>query len=316
MSPATAVRLHLSSPALQALVVTILWSTSWVLIKLGLGDDLRPLTFAGLRYTLAAAVLGVVLVATPRHRAALAATDRGTRARLVALGVVMYGLTQGAQFVGLDLLPAATLSLLLSFTPALVTVASVPLAGEGAVARQWVGMAVAAGGAALYLGPDLAVTSLAGLAVGLVGLTSNAGASLLGRLVNRDAGLHPLVVTAPSMAVGGLLTLAGGLAVEGPPTLSPGAWAIVVWLAVVNTAFAFTLWNHTLRSLTATESTALNNTMLVQIAVLAWLVLGEGLTARQWVALVVVSAGIWLVRRPSSGANPDANPPDRATVEG
>ncbi|MCB9443696.1 MAG: DMT family transporter [Ardenticatenaceae bacterium] len=36
----------------QALLVTFLWSTSWVLIKLGL-QDIPPVTFAGLRYFLA-----------------------------------------------------------------------------------------------------------------------------------------------------------------------------------------------------------------------------------------------------------------------
>lgn len=286
-----------SSPALQALFVTFLWSTSWVLIKVGLSDQLPPLTFAGLRYTLAALVLGAVLLTSPDRRRQLAATSAATRWRLLALGLVMYALTQGAQFVGLALLPAATLSLLLSFTPALVTVASGRVAGEGAVARQWVGMVVAAVGAALYLGPAVGVTSAAGLGVGLLGLASNTGSSLLGRLVNRDAELAPLVVTAPSMAVGGVVTLATGVSMHGVPTLSADAWVIVAWLAVVNTAFAFTLWNHTLRSLTATESAAINNTMLVQIALMARVVLGEDLTGVQWMALVVVSAGIRLVRR-------------------
>lgn len=294
-------RLRASSPVLQALLVTFLWSTSWVLIKIGLSDRLPPLTFAGLRYTLAAAVLGAMLATSPARRAELAATTTAIRWRLVSLGVVMYALTQGAQFVGLALLPAATLSLLLSFTPALVTIAAVKVAREGAVPRQWVGMAVAATGAALYLGPDVAVTSLVGLAVGLVGLASNAGASLLGRLVNRDADLSPLVVTAPSMAVGGLLTLATGMAFDGVPHLSGSDWGIVIWLAVVNTAFAFTLWNHTLRALTATESSAINNTMLVQIAVMAWVVLGEALTGLQWTALAIVSVGIWLVRQRAEG---------------
>ena len=47
--------------------------------------------------------------------------------RLVLLGLVMYSLTQGAQFVALDRQPAATTSLLLSMTPlmvALLTLAS------------------------------------------------------------------------------------------------------------------------------------------------------------------------------------------------
>jgi drug/metabolite transporter (DMT)-like permease len=284
-------------PALQALLVTFLWSTSWVLIKIGLSDDLQPLTFAGLRYTLAAVLLWVLLLRSPSRRAELAATTRATRWKLVALGVVMYALTQGAQFVGLALLPAATLSLLLSFTPALVTVLSVRATAELADARQWCGMAVAVAGATIYLGPELGITSAVGLAVGMLALTSNAAASLLGRLINRDADLSPLAVTAPSMALGGVLTLVVGVTVEGVPRLSFEAWAIVAWLAVVNTAFAFTLWNHTLRSLTATESSAINNTMLVQIAVLAWLILGETLNPLQWTALAIVSAGIWFVRR-------------------
>lgn len=48
------------------------------------------------------------------------------------LGLVMYVLTQGPQFVGLDLLPAATLSLLLSFTPVVVTLGSGRTAATGA----------------------------------------------------------------------------------------------------------------------------------------------------------------------------------------
>ena len=41
---------------LQALLVTFLWSTSWVLIKIAI-NDIPPLTFAGLRYTLAVIIL-------------------------------------------------------------------------------------------------------------------------------------------------------------------------------------------------------------------------------------------------------------------
>ena len=42
---------HLTA-VFQALFVTFLWSTSWVLIKIGL-TDIPALTFAGLRYGLA-----------------------------------------------------------------------------------------------------------------------------------------------------------------------------------------------------------------------------------------------------------------------
>ena len=69
------------------------------------------------------------------------------------------------------------------------------------------------------------------------------------------------------------------------------AAGIVIWLAVVNTAFAFTLWNHTLRTLSAVESSIINNTMLVQIALLAWAFLGEPLTERQIAGMIVAGLG-------------------------
>ena len=48
-----------------ALLVTVLWSSSWVLIRIGLDDEgLPPITFAGLRYTVAA----LVLIAWARRR--------------------------------------------------------------------------------------------------------------------------------------------------------------------------------------------------------------------------------------------------------
>ena len=43
---------------LQAVFVTFLWSTSWILIKWNI-DEIPPLTFAGLRYSLAFVFLAV-----------------------------------------------------------------------------------------------------------------------------------------------------------------------------------------------------------------------------------------------------------------
>ena len=70
---------------------------------------------------------------------------------------------------------------------------------------------------------------------------------------------------------------------------------------MVNTAFAFTLWNHSLQHLTATESSVVNNTMLIQIAILAAVFLGEPISWTQGFGLAVATAGALLVqlRRPS-----------------
>ena len=76
---------------------------------------------------------------------------------------------------------------------------------------------------------------------------------------------------------------------------------IIAWLAVVNTALAFTLWNVALRWLGAGETAVINNTMLLQIALLGWIFLDEAPTGWQWVGLVVVSAGIALAQLQGRG---------------
>ncbi|MCA9931672.1 MAG: EamA family transporter, partial [Anaerolineales bacterium] len=124
---------------------------------------------------------------------------------------------------------------------------------------------------------------------------ANAMAAVLGRSVNRSAKISPLVVTAISMGVGAAFLLGSGLAVQGLPPISPSAWAVIAWLAVVNTALAFFLWNKTLRILSAVESSIINNTMLVQIAVLAYIFLGEQLAIQSIVGLVFAAVGVLIV---------------------
>ena len=283
----------------QALLVTFLWSTSWVLIKIGLNDlALPPLTFAGLRYVLAAIVL--VPLALP----ALGRLPRGAfRSRSMAgvalLGLLLYSVTQGAQYAALVHLPAVAVSLALSATPVIVGMFALR-GGERPTAAQLGGTLALVLGAAIYFGPlELGPGALAGLMIIAIGVAANASSALLGRSLARDSLARvggALGLTALSMAVGSVMLLLVGVAIEGLPTVSANDWLIIGWLAVVNTAFAFTLWNHTLRTLTAVESSVMNNTMLIQIAVLAWLFLGETLDLRQIVGLAVAFAGIVAVQ--------------------
>jgi drug/metabolite transporter (DMT)-like permease len=66
-------------------------------------------------------------------------------------------------------------------------------------------------------------------------------------------------------------------------------------LAVINTALAFWLWNKSLQVLTAMESSIINNTMLIQISLLAWLFLGEKITWIGAIGLAIASLGTVLV---------------------
>jgi drug/metabolite transporter (DMT)-like permease len=300
---------HERRALLLALFVTVLWASSWVIIRYGMDDEgLRPITFAGLRYTTAAIVLIGVVASRPGARAAVRLLDRRQVVGLAILGVILIAIAQGAQFVALDNQPAATTSLVLSMTPLLVALVAGVSLGEKATKRQIMGAALVAAGAVLYFSGSLAATA-AGMAAALVCLVANGAGSLLGRNVNRDLRRSPLVTTTVSMAFGAIVLLATGFAAEGVPTVSGRAWLFIGWLAVVNTAFAFTIWNHTMRHLTATESAAINNTMLVQIAILAWIFLGERPSAIQVIGILAVTVGITLGQRVGWRPRRDADQP-------
>jgi drug/metabolite transporter (DMT)-like permease len=286
---------------LQALLVTFLWSTSWILIKIGLDDlDLAPVSFAGLRYAMAAAILLPFGIRAMRAAHAVRPIGRGLLLRTAGYGLLFVAVAQGAQFAALAVLPATAVSLILASIPAVVAVMALAGRHEQATAWQVAGIGLLSLGALLYFGPfEMEPGTAVGVVAAGVCVLAAASSSHLGRRLARDATTRlggPIGLTASSMAVGGLALLVVGVVAEGWPRMDGPAWLIVAWLAVVNTAFAFTLWNHTLRTLTAVESSVVNNTMTVQIAILAVIVLDERLQPVQLIGLVVAAAGAAIVQ--------------------
>jgi len=300
---------HLTA-VLQALLVTFLWSTSWVLIKLGLRASLPPLTFAGLRYTLGFLCLAPFTLGRAAGRQELRTLSRPAWRQLAALGLLFYTITQGAQFFSLAYLPAATLTLLLNLTPLLVALVSHLSTQEAPTRVQWAGTALTVIGVLVYFVPlETAAPQALGLAAATVCLLANAASALLGRSVNAHLSRSPALVTTVSMGIGGLLLLVLGGATQGIRQLGLREWAMLAWLAAVNTAFAFTLWNASLRTLTAVESSLLNCTMLPQIALLAWIFLGEALGRRHLLGLLLVLCGALVVQLAAArlAASPEGN---------
>ena len=280
---------------LQALLVTFLWSTSWVFVKFGL-EDIPPITFAGLRYFLA------FLVLIPVYKRAKATTPLRTLTRrdwrnLIGLGLLYYTITQGTQFMGLAYLPAITFSIMLNGTAVVVAILGIFLLHEIPTQLQWIGVLVFIVGVALFFYPFIIpVGQTIGYIIAIIHILATSFSSIVGRGINRQARIHPLTVTLVSMGVGSVFLLGIGVSVEPLPQLNVTSWAIILWLAVVNTAFAFTLWNHTLRTLSAMESSVINNTMLIQITILAWLFLGETLNWIEIIGLLLVAFGALLVQ--------------------
>jgi drug/metabolite transporter (DMT)-like permease len=129
-----------------------------------------------------------------------------------------------------------------------------------------------------------------------IGVLANAASAIIGRDINRNRDVSPVVVTFISMGIGALILLIIGFAMNGLPVISLKTWLFLIWLAAINTAFAFTLWNMTLRSLTAMESSIINGTMLIQIAILAWYFLGESISSQEGIGMIIAAIGAVLVQ--------------------
>ena len=280
---------------LQALFVVFLWATSWVFVKIGL-RDIPPVTFAGLRYFLAFICLSGVFLLNGA-KAELRNLTKTEWIRFIVLGILLYAGTQGAAFVSLVYLPAVTVNLIWSFSTVVIAILGIAWLVERPRLLQWAGMFLAILGAIVYFYPvEIPQNQTIGVLVAVLGVLANAAATILGRDINRLSKHSPLMVTVISMGVGSGILLLAGLALEEAPRLNIQSVLIIIWLALVNTAFAFTLWNHTMRTLTAMESGIINGTMLVWVAIFAVVFLNETVTPKELVGLVAASTGTIIVQ--------------------
>jgi len=281
---------------IQALFVTFLWSTSFIIIKWGL-VEIPPITFAGLRYFLAFLCFLPFLFFKRKYWEEVKNLNSSQWINLILLGFVFYTFTQGAQFLGLSLLPSVTVSLILNFTPIIVAIMGIFLLNERPTLLQWIGAFLFLIGILTYFLPvSLLENEMLGLLIMFVGVLANSSSAIIGRNVNRNKDISPFVVTFISMGIGAIILLVVGLSLNEFPIISTTNWLFLIWLAAINTAFAFTLWNLTLRTLTAMESCIINGTMLIQIAILAWVFLDEKITLQEGMGMFIAALGAILVQ--------------------
>jgi drug/metabolite transporter (DMT)-like permease len=286
---------HKKNAITLALLVTFLWATSWVLVKLGL-DDLPPLTFAGLRYFLGFLILMPFAVRKKSISEIRTLSSLEWR-YLILLGLVYYTINQGAIFAALAILPAVAVSMILSFTSMVTAGIAIAILSEKASWMQWVGILLNLSGAYLYFYPvNFPKHQWMGILLAFIGMMANSVSTVLGRKVNRLGKVSSIVITTISMGIGATALLAAGLFSEKLPVLTLSDLLLLGVLAVVNTALAFTLWNKALQRLEAIEASVINNLVAFQIAVLAWIFLGENLSGLDVIGIVLAVFGAILVQ--------------------
>ncbi|NUP50560.1 MAG: EamA family transporter [Catenulispora sp.] len=234
------------------------------------------------------------------------ATIARNRGAIAVYGLVAVAACQVLYFVAASRLPVG-IAILLEFTGPVLVVAWEKLVRHTHVpAVSVIGVAVAMVGLAIVvqIWSGLRLDA-AGLAAGLGAAAGNATYFLL---IDRLAGsVDPLTLTVGGMAVGVvlLLPLAApwsapwgvlGAAVPMGPHHAPG-WTLAAFMVLASTVLAYLTGAAAIQRLSATVAAGLAYVEPAAATTLAWIVLGERLTATQIAGGAVVLAGAFLAQR-------------------
>jgi len=276
----------------ESVLATVIWASSFVFVKRGL-EYMGPLTIAGFRYFLAF----LVLLPFWAYRGMIEPPmSRGIGLRLFALGISAYTIGNGALFWGLKYLPATTVSFLMSLSPLLILLSGAVWLKEMPTRWQVFGVIVSLFGSVLFFSSGLQSGEPIGIIIVMVGLMGFMLFGILGREIAKGKQLDTLTLTTIPLAIGGGFLLLIAFPLEGMPLLSRESVGIVLWLAIVNTALAYVLYNHALQRLTALEMNVMLNLTPLGTALLAWWLLGERLGFVQIIGMVIMIVGVIFVQ--------------------
>ncbi len=275
-----------------AILASFLWATSFIYIKVGL-DDIPPLTFASLRYLIGAAALAIFRFGRPPPRRRV---DDRTSVLLIVLGILLYAFVPALIFLGLDRADAVTFNFVFQAgIPLVLAITAGALLRERTSWLERLGVVIAIGGMYVFFPAVPEGAEAIGLLLAGAAAISIGGSNLIQRRIMRTHAISSLEATMIPMTIGSLSLLAVALIVEEFPTLDFSSVLLLLVLGVLNTAFAFTIWHHAMRTLKALHAGVIASAQIVEVAVLAWWLLGESLTKARIMGSAIVLAGIAIV---------------------
>jgi drug/metabolite transporter (DMT)-like permease len=276
-------------------LLVVVWSSTWVSIKIGL-EDSPALLGAGVRFALA----GVLLLAFAAARRRPLGTDPLLAAIMAAFP---FALTYGLVYWGEQYIPSGLAAVLFGVLPLYVALLGAPLLPDQPLrARVLVGVLIAIAGLALAFAEsldlgheDLALAGAAALAVAPIGAAvGNVSIKL------RAGELDAVVLNGWAMLGGGILLLAASAIGEdwGEFAWTGESLGSILYLAVIGSAVPFVGLTILLRHITAQAMSFL--AMLLPFGALLF---GAGLydetiTARALAGAGLVAAGLLVAQAP------------------
>ena len=276
-------------------VLVVIWSSTWVSIKIGL-EDLPPLFGAGVRFALAGGVL--------LGWAALRRRPLGTDVVLAAtLAVLPFATTYGLIYWAEQHVPSGLAAVLFGVLPLYVALlAAAVLPAEPLRARLLAGIGLAVAGLALAFNESLELgdDELAGLAALAVVVSPVASAIGNVSIKLRGARLDALVLNGWAMLGAGALLLVASAPFEdwGAARWSAAAVGSIAYLALAGTAFTFVALTLLLRELPAVTTSLIS--VLLPFGALGFgaLLSDEVVTSTAIAGAALVAVGIAVAQWP------------------
>jgi len=279
------------------LTLCIVWSSTWLVIKIGL-RDLPPVSFVAWRFVVAVVILLVISLGRTHLR-----PRRGSDYLVLALtGVLMFSLNYALLFWG---------ELHVSSGLAAVIQASIPIFGM--VFAHWMvpeeplrwqrlaGALVAIGGVAVICARLLSFNGWLAFLGGL-GITVGAASAAFSNvwLKARKMDLAPSMLAAWQMIFGIVPLVILGLTIDGNPLRlhwTDRAILSLLYLAVIGSSFTFLLLYWLLPRMSVTNLQTISLITPPGAIAFGWAFGGERLSAWSLLGAALVLLGVWMIFR-------------------
>src|ERR1700736_4746209 len=284
------------------LTLCLVWSSTWLAIKVGL-RDLPPVSFVAIRFVIALAVL--VLVSA--GRVSLLPKRASDYILLAFTGLLMFTLNYPLLFWGEKYVSSGLAAVLQASIPIFgMILAHFLLPEEPMRWQRMLGAIIALGGVALICGRLLDRGGLMAFWGGLgivVGAASAAFSNVL--LKRRALELARAMLAAWQMIFGVIPLLGLGLIVDGNPLhfhWSATAWFCLLYLAVIGSSLTFLLLYWLLPRMTVTNLQTISLITPPGAVAIGWFLGGETFSVWSLVGACFVLLGVWMIFRKTGAA--------------
>src|SRR5436853_1139346 len=295
---------RLTATDLWLLLMTVIWGSNFTAIKYSL-EDFLPLTFNGLRFAIASAVM--LLAAWMSGNDLRVA--RGDGWRLFGLGLLANTFYQLLFIMGMAHTRAGNAALILATAPFFTAVFSRLRKEEYFKARGVAGLLLAFAGIALII---FSGEKEVALGETLLGDALLLGATVCWSLYTVGAKrliyvYGPMKTTTIMMAAGTPLLLAicaPSLIAQDWSRVRPVAWGGLAYSALFAIALAYIIWNQGVRKIGSTRTAIYSNITPIVAVLVAWPILGEAPTMGQIAGAIIIFIGLYLVRHGMTAVAP------------